>query len=118
MKNENKVNKKKQLCRPTVPNFFGDVSGNKEHFYLRLTVNCKQIDCDNVSLTARFPLCLFSARLRCKAISQKEDIQFLFHSVNGLKCKQHNSIFILFKEGKKLKLKNVLPHEFVILHNI
>ena len=27
-----KVNKKKKLCRPTVPNFFGDVSGNKEHF--------------------------------------------------------------------------------------
>ena len=28
-----KVNKKKKLCRPTVPNFFGDVSGNKEFFY-------------------------------------------------------------------------------------
>jgi len=27
-----KVNKKK-LCRPTLPNFFGDVSGNKEFFY-------------------------------------------------------------------------------------
>jgi len=33
LKKEKKVNKKKKLCRPTVPNFFGDVSGNKEHFF-------------------------------------------------------------------------------------
>jgi len=32
-KTKKKVNKKKKLCRPTVPNFFGDVSGNKEHFF-------------------------------------------------------------------------------------
>jgi len=25
--------RKKKLCRPTVPKFFGDVSGNKEHFF-------------------------------------------------------------------------------------
>jgi len=35
LKNENKKYKKKKLCRSTLPNFFGDVSGNKEHF-LRL----------------------------------------------------------------------------------
>ena len=34
MKNkEKKVNKKKKVCRTTVPNFFGDVSGNKELFF-------------------------------------------------------------------------------------
>jgi len=32
--------KEKKLCRPTVPNFFGDVSGNKEHFYALLDQNC------------------------------------------------------------------------------
>ena len=32
-KKKKKVNKKKKLCRPTLPNFFGDVSGNKELFY-------------------------------------------------------------------------------------
>jgi len=33
LKKEKKVYKKNFLCRPTVPNFFGDVSGNKEFFY-------------------------------------------------------------------------------------
>jgi len=37
LKIRKKVNKKKKLFRPTVPNFFGDVSGNKEHFYALLT---------------------------------------------------------------------------------
>ena len=33
MKKEKKSNKEKKLCRLIVPNFFGDVSGNKEHFF-------------------------------------------------------------------------------------
>ena len=33
LKKNKKVNKKKKLCLPTVPIFFGDVSGNKEHFF-------------------------------------------------------------------------------------
>jgi len=34
LKKEKKVNKtKKMLCRPTIPIFFGDVSGNKELFF-------------------------------------------------------------------------------------
>ena len=32
-KKKKKLIRKKKLCRPTVPNFFGDVSGNKELFY-------------------------------------------------------------------------------------
>jgi len=32
-KEKKKFIRKKKLCRPTVPNFFGDVSGNKEHFF-------------------------------------------------------------------------------------
>ena len=35
-KKKKKVKKKKQLRRPTVPNFFGDVSGNKEHIFYAL----------------------------------------------------------------------------------
>jgi len=35
-KKEKKLIRKKTLGRPTVPNFFGDVSGKKEHF-LRLS---------------------------------------------------------------------------------
>jgi len=38
LKKRKKGKKKKKLCRPTVPNFFGDVSGNKEHV-LRLKQN-------------------------------------------------------------------------------
>jgi len=33
LKKEKKNNKKKKICRPTVPNFFCDVSGNKELFF-------------------------------------------------------------------------------------
>jgi len=36
-KTKKKLIRKKKLCRPTVPNFFGNVSGNKEHFFLRLS---------------------------------------------------------------------------------
>ena len=32
-----KLIRKKKLCRPTVPNVFGDVSGNNKQFFLRLT---------------------------------------------------------------------------------
>jgi len=32
-KTKKKLIRKKKLCRPTVPNFFGDVSGNKELFF-------------------------------------------------------------------------------------
>jgi len=38
-KEENKkLIRKKKLCQPTVPIFFGDVSGNKEQFFLRLVL--------------------------------------------------------------------------------
>jgi len=47
-----KVNKKKKLCRPTVPNFFGDVSGNKEHF-LRL------MDVGHELLSHIYPYCTY-----------------------------------------------------------
>jgi len=37
LKNEKKLIRKKKLCRLTVPNFFGDVSGNKELFFYALS---------------------------------------------------------------------------------
>ena len=34
--------RKKKLCRPTVPNFFADVSGNKELFFYALCMHIKK----------------------------------------------------------------------------
>ena len=66
-KKEKKVNKKKKLWRPTVPNFFGDVSGNKELFYAlchttqlicSCLVQCEYYTLGNIDLLPLFGQCI------------------------------------------------------------